>query len=184
MFGTIGRMLGGMFGVGDDLGRSVAGAVGLPTSGKMPVGAPVPMEAAGPAMDPGAFKALLPSMEGAATLPYFRGPDGPAIVAPEQAGGQFRDDFAARAADPGNARMFGGMPAPPSMMQPPRPMAGLSTVRPQQTLGGMLWPGYGYGWGWGQQQPRAIESQLPMGRASATGSIPFMQNGRGWGGRY
>lgn len=157
MFGTLGRMLGGMFGVGDEAGRRVAGAVGAPVSGSMPVGGGVPMQ-------PG---------------------DGSMLQAPGPEA--FRPMPGPMAA----AQGYG----PPPMMQPPspliprgpgvpngRPVSGLS-MRPQQTLGGMLWPGYGWG-GWGEvQAPRQIESQLPMGRTSPTGSSPFMQDGRGWGGR-
>lgn len=70
-----------------------------------------------------------------------------------------------------------------SAYQAPQPTTRISTARPPQTLGGLLGIG---GYGYGPSRPSSLPSQLPMGRASATGSIPFRQDGRNtwsaWGG--
>lgn len=146
------------------------------TAGSMPVGSPVRMDPSG-----GGEGGLRPQVQD----PWGRSPANPDYRMPPGGwgvkGGEPAMPGAPLAPAAYSAPSLQAAPSmAPAMQAPPparAPMGGLSTRREPQ---GWAWGAFGVPWTFGAFAPSRqspLASQLPMGRASATGSIPFMRNG-------
>jgi hypothetical protein len=144
-------------------------------SSTMPVGDRVPMDA-------GEFRELPrgPFDMRVQPVPFEGSGQGPMLSGAPQAQPPGPMSTAAVGPDGSGWTQAWGQPRQPMPAPQPaqRPMAGISTRREPQGWG--AWGAFGVPWTFGAFAPSRgsqLASQLPMGRASATGSIPFMRNG-------